>query len=109
MTSLLLMGAAIPGLSLEPDPQRVQPAWEALDRDGDGRVALAELHPMQAAVMQLHDSNADGLISLDEYVAYDLDPGAAARIPIPASVQFRDEGPGEVGIQCLCMVDSAFY
>lgn len=95
--ALVLM--AVLGLPLaaagdvESDKDRLEPAWRALDRNADGVVSLTELHPIQARVMAAHDVNGDAEISLSEYVAYDLDPGNAAALPIPESVRLIEDLP----------------
>lgn len=69
------------------DEARLRPAWEALDKNKDGKVTLDEPHPFLAAVMKGSDLDGDGSISLAEYVDFDLDPGGAGRQPLSANVK----------------------
>jgi acetyl esterase/lipase len=69
------------------------PAWQALDANRDGAVAVDELHPLQARVMKNHDADDDAMISISEYVSFNLDPGAASRIPIPENVRVIEDLP----------------
>lgn len=80
----LLAGAAAPSPS--DDEARLKPAWEALDADKDGKVALGELAPFLSATLKPHDLDADGFISLAEYVDFDLDPNGEGRIPLADNV-----------------------
>jgi acetyl esterase/lipase len=90
---LVLAPLAAAAIADQAAEQRLTPAWQALDADKDGAVALEELHPLQARVMSLHDADGDGMISLTEYVSYDLDPGGASRIPIPPAVRLVEDVP----------------
>ena len=90
---LVLAPLAAAAIADQGAEQRLTPAWQALDADKDGAVALEELHPLQARVMSLHDADGDGKISLTEYVSYDLDPGGASRIPIPPAVRLVEDVP----------------
>lgn len=90
---LVLAPLAAAAIADQAAEQRLTPAWQALDTDKDGAVALEELHPLQARVMSLHDADGDGMISLTEYVSYDLDPGGASRIPIPPAVRLVEDVP----------------
>ncbi len=75
------------------DVARLTPLWQALDADKDGKVSLTELHPYQAMVMAAHDADGDGNISLTEYAGYDLDPGNAASMAIPESINLIEDLP----------------
>lgn len=90
----LLFATAQTSAAGEGDPDdRLAAKWRMLDTNGDGAIALAELHPLQAGAMRGHDADGDGQISLAEYAAYDLDPGNAAALPIPDSVTFLADLP----------------
>ncbi|MCK9563196.1 MAG: alpha/beta hydrolase fold domain-containing protein [Bacteroidales bacterium] len=75
------------------EEERLKPQWLALDNDGDGRVGLDEVHPMQAAAMRNSDFDGDGFISLAEYVAYDHDPGGAGQRPLADNVRWVADIP----------------
>lgn len=75
------------------DAARLKPKWQALDKNGDGKVTLDELHPIQAGSMKASDLDKDGAISLAEYVGYDLDPGGAGRIPLADNVRLIADLP----------------
>ena len=90
----LLFATAQTSAAGEGDPDdRLAAKWRMLDTNGDGAVALAELHPLQAGAMRGHDADGDGQISLAEYAAYDLDPGNAAALPIPDDVTLLADLP----------------
>src|SRR5687768_11458057 len=76
-----------------PDEARLKPQWQELDTNRDGKVGLDELHPIQAASMKRHDMDGDGAITLAEYVANDLDPGGAARLPLADNVKLVADVP----------------
>ncbi len=89
----LLLGA-IAGLAFTAsgdDAERLRPQWQALDRDGDGSVALAELPEATGAFMRRSDLDADGTLSLAEYVSFDLDPGGGGRTPLPDDVRLTED------------------
>jgi len=90
---LLISCVVVPVFSADSDMERLRPIWQALDANQDGKVALEELHPMQAGLLKRHDGDGDGLISLSEYAAYDFDPGSALQIPIPAGVRLIEDIP----------------
>lgn len=69
------------------DEERLRPAWQALDKNHDGKVTLDEVPPMLAYAMKLHDFDKDGAISLAEYADFDRDPNAEGRLPLPANVK----------------------
>ncbi|HEX5264066.1 MAG TPA: alpha/beta hydrolase fold domain-containing protein [Phenylobacterium sp.] len=69
------------------DEARLRPAWQALDKNHDGKVTLDEVGPMLAFALKLHDVDKDGAISLAEYVDFDRDPNAEGRLPLPANVK----------------------
>ncbi len=69
------------------DEARLRPAWQALDKNHDGKVTLDEVPPMLAMALKLHDLDGDGVISLAEYVDFDLDPNAESRVPLLANVK----------------------
>ncbi len=85
-TTLILAGMTATS-NAGSDAVRLSPKWQALDRNGDGTVSIAELHPLQAGAMRLHDADADGNISLEEYVNFDLDPGGALKTPLPKGIK----------------------
>ncbi len=69
------------------DEARLKPAWQALDKNHDGKVTLDEVPPMLAYALKLHDFDKDGAISLAEYVDFDVDPNAEGHTPLPANVK----------------------
>ena len=75
------------------DEVRLQSQWQALDKNGDGQVALAELNPFLMAAMQRSDLDADGYISLQEYVLFDRDPGGSGRMPLADNVRLVPDLP----------------
>ena len=75
------------------DAMRLQPKWARMDQDGDGNVALTEMHPILAQAVSVHDANGDGLISLEEYVAFDLDPGGGGSLPVPGHIEWVPDLP----------------
>src|SRR5210317_649769 len=79
ITAICLLPALAGAGDMSGNEERLMPQWQKLDKNGDGLVAISELHPMQASVMVRSDFDGDGTISLQEYVAYDLDPGGAGR------------------------------
>jgi len=87
---VLALGAA---RAAGPDAERLRPEWQALDADGDGTVALAEIPEQARAFMRLSDHDGDGALSLEEYVSYDLDPGSGGRVPLPENVELRTDIP----------------
>lgn len=88
MIALAASLAAATASAQPSDEARLKPAWEALDANKDGKVALAELNPMMAAALKPHDLDADGFISLAEYVDFDLDPNSEGRIPLADNVMW---------------------
>ena len=88
---LLLLAA--PASASPSDEARLRPAWEALDTDGDGRVALDEIHDPRRAFMAMSDLDGDGALSLAEFVSFDLDPGGAGRRPLPEGVRLVADQP----------------
>jgi acetyl esterase/lipase len=101
MNGLRIGLAALAALSLataahaqsSADEARLRPAWQALDKNHDGKVTLDELPPMLAFAMKLHDFDKDGAISLAEYVDFDLDPNAEGHQPLPANVKMTADLP----------------
>jgi acetyl esterase/lipase len=97
VTVMLLATLAAPATQAavadQDDALRLEPKWRALDRNADGAVSLDELHPIQARAMAAHDADANGEISLPEYVSFDLDPGNAAATPIPENVTLVQDLP----------------
>jgi len=75
------------------DEARLKPQWQALDANRDGKVMLNELAPLQAATMKGSDFDGNSEMSLAEYVAYDLDPGGAARRPLTDNVKLIADVP----------------
>jgi acetyl esterase/lipase len=69
------------------DEARLRARWQALDANHDGKVTLAEVPPMLAFALKLNDHDKDGVITLAEYVDFDLDPNAEGRAPLPANVK----------------------
>lgn len=69
------------------DAERLRPQWQALDSDGDGSVALAELAEGNLGFMRLSDLDSDGRLSLEEYISFDLDPGNGGAVPLPENVK----------------------
>jgi acetyl esterase/lipase len=69
------------------DEARLRPAWAAFDKNHDGKVTLDEFPPMMAGIMKRNDLDGDGAISIAEYVAFDMDPSGASRMPLPANVR----------------------
>lgn len=78
--------------AFQSDEARLRPDWQALDTSRDGVVQVAELHPMMAPTMGRIE-NGDGVVSLEEYVAYDLDPGGSSRIPLANNVRLISDVP----------------
>ena len=93
LLALLITAPVASAIAVPSDAERLVPAWQALDANKDGAVAIDELHPLQAHVMKLHDADGDGMISLAEFTSYDLDPGGAARMAIPESVRLLEDLP----------------
>ena len=95
VTVMLLATLAAPAIHAavpdQDDALRLEPKWRSLDRDADGAVSLEELHPIQARAMAAHDADANGEISLAEYVSFDLDPGNAAATPTPENVTLVED------------------
>ena len=58
LLALLITAPVASAIAVPSDAERLVPAWQALDANKDGAVAIDELHPLQAHVMKLHD--ADG-------------------------------------------------
>jgi acetyl esterase/lipase len=85
LTALALAGGAAHAQSV--DEARLRPAWEALDKNHDGKVTLDEVPPMLAYALKLHDVDKDGAISLAEYADFDRDPNAEGRLALPANVK----------------------
>lgn len=83
----LLCGAPASGGGSDGERERLKAQWRTLDANGDGKVALEELHPLQADAMVRSDLDQDGMISFEEYTAYNRDPGGAARIPLGENVK----------------------
>lgn len=75
------------GSTRSSDAQRLEPAWKALDANQDGKVELSELPLQMSYSLKVHDRNNDGIVSLDEYVEFNLDPNAEGRIPLSDNVQ----------------------
>ena len=75
------------------DTERLRPQWQALDADGDGSVALAEIEASMRNFMRLSDHDSDGMLSLQEYVSFDLDPGSGGRVPLPTTVKLVTDLP----------------
>lgn len=73
--------------------ERLKAQWQSLDPTGKERVTLAQLPPFLAGAMQMSDLNKDGLISFEEYLAYDRDPGGAALVPLGDNVKLIADIP----------------
>jgi acetyl esterase/lipase len=69
------------------DQVRLQPIWQALDANHDGKVMLSELQPLMMFSLKPHDLDGDGVITLAEYVDFDLDPNGEGRIPLGENVK----------------------
>ncbi len=93
LTTLFGVNALTVAAGAEDSAARLAPKWQSLDADGDGVVALSELHPLQAGAMRAHDADGNGDISLEEYAAYDRDPGNAGAIPVPDNVELLADLP----------------
>lgn len=90
----LLLVSLAPAANAQPqvaDQVRLRPQWQALDANKDGKVTLAEVPPMLAASLQKSDADKDGVITLDEYVAFDLDPVGAGRVPLGTNVRLIED------------------
>jgi acetyl esterase/lipase len=79
--------AAVVASAFKSDEDRLQPVWEALDKDKDGKVVLTELQPLMFYSLKPHDANRDGAISLAEYVGFDLDPNREGQVPLGDNVK----------------------
>lgn len=75
------------------DAERLRSQWQTLDADGDGSVALVEIPEGNRGFMRLSDHDSDGMLSLDEYVSFDLDPGNGGRVPLPENVKVVTDLP----------------
>lgn len=84
---MLVCGSPVFGDDGNGERERLDAQWRALDANGDGVVSLEELHPLQAAAMIYSDLDRDGMISFEEYKAYDRDPGGAGRVPLGGNVE----------------------
>ena len=62
-----------------------------MDKNQDGRVAIDELHPILGGAIARSDLDANGEISLAEYIAFDLDPGGAGRSPLDKNVRLIED------------------
>jgi len=94
--ALTLIGAVLPG-AVCPEAAPLHPlakerkvaGFHAMDRNGDGRLSLAEFlavrgdSPQARREFAWHDLNGDGSVTLDEYLA---DP---PRKPVPGKPYLR--------------------
>lgn len=91
----LVAALALPSAALAQAPAseeaRLEPVWQKLDANKDGKVMLDELPPPMAGAMRRSDLNGDGAITVAEYVAFDHDPGGSARTPLSDNVRFVPE------------------
>lgn len=72
---------------------RVRVAFERLEPDGTGRVALDRLPAGGRRIMALSDANQDGYLDFDEFYSHHVDPGGASRLPLPEGVELRADVP----------------
>lgn len=61
--------------------------FQALDPNGDGRIAFEEMDPRGRSWMSMGDTNGDGALDLEEYGAYLDQPGGVFDIPLPPNVK----------------------
>ncbi len=95
LAAVIVGAGAAPAWSAAPDDPaaRLLPRWQAMDANRDGEVSLGELHPLQAGAMRRQDRDGDGKLSLAEFIAFDEDPGNARALPVPANVALHEDLP----------------
>ncbi len=100
--ALLAALLAAPALRAEPpgaatfreaELARVRAAWERLDTNGDGRLAIDEAPEMMRGLLRGADEDRDGAASLAEYAAFLDDPSGARRFPLPENVELLADLP----------------
>lgn len=74
------------------DEDRLRPEWQSFDKNRDGVVSISEVPPMMAVTMG-RTENGDGVVTLAEYVAYNLDPGGSSQIPLADNVRLISDVP----------------
>lgn len=89
----LLLTPLLANAAPDSEVERLTPQWSALDANGDGRVGLDEVHPLQAAAMKNSDFDGDGFISLAEYISYTNDPSGVGQKPLAGNVTLLSDIP----------------
>jgi acetyl esterase/lipase len=73
--------------SLTAERTRQSAEFDAIDADGDGRIAIAEMPEASRPWMRLGDRDADGALDVEEYIAFLNQPGMPPDTPLPETVE----------------------
>lgn len=90
--TMLSQAVLADSLYSDTDLERLKSQWQSLGPTGTP-VDLGKLPPFQAAAMKRSDLDGDGLISFEEYLAYDRDPGGSAHVPLADNVELVSDIP----------------